>query len=145
MLPVRFLLFICSAERPGWCRWNAPIPDAFFNAGFFYAKQHKFREAKDAFESYLALTCDLADDEIGENGIYKKERAQELITYIANQNMDDEAFSAAYEYISKGQEEKGLEEIRGFIAHNPEVWNAWFLLGWGLRKLERYSDAKWHS
>ena len=121
---------------------DAPIPEAFFNAGFFYSKQHKFSEAKDAFETYLALTCETPDDELGENGIYKKERAQELITYITNQNMDDDAFQLAYQYISQGQEEKGLEEIRNFLAHNPEVWNAWFLLGWGLRKLERYGDAK---
>lgn len=121
---------------------DAPIPDAFFNAGFFYSKQHKYREAKDSFETYLALTCEIPDDELGSNGIYKKERAQELITYISNQNMDDEAFRAAYEYISTDQVEKGLDEIKVFLGHNPEVWNAWFLLGWGLRKIERYDDAK---
>ena len=119
-----------------------PLPDAFFNAGFYYMKQHKYREAKDAFETYLALTCDVKDDELGENGIYKKERAQEILDNIKNQNMDDEAFRAAYDFISKGQEEKGLEEIRRFLQNNPKVWNAWFMLGWGLRRLERYSDAK---
>ncbi len=119
-----------------------PLPDAFFNAGFYYMKQHKYREAKDAFETYIALTCDVSDDELGENGIYKKERAQEILDNIKNQNMDDEAFRAAYDFISKGQEEKGLEEIRRFLQNNPKVWNAWFMLGWGLRRLERYSDAK---
>lgn len=119
-----------------------PLPDAFFNAGFYYMKQHKYREAKDAFETYIALTCDVADDELGENGIYKKERAQEILDNIKNQNMDDEAFRAAYDFISKGQEEKGLEEIRRFLQNNPKVWNAWFMLGWGLRRLERYADAK---
>ena len=119
-----------------------PLPDAFFNAGFYYMKQHKYREAKDAFETYLALTCDVKDEELGENGIYKKERAQEILDNIKNQNMDDEAFRAAYDFISKGQEEKGLEEIRRFLQNNPKVWNAWFMLGWGLRRLERYSDAK---
>lgn len=119
-----------------------PLPDAFFNAGFYYMKQHKYREAKDAFETYLALTCDVSDEELGENGIYKKERAQEILDNIKNQNMDDEAFRAAYDFISKGQEEKGLEEIRRFLQNNPKVWNAWFMLGWGLRRLERYSDAK---
>ena len=118
------------------------LPDAFFNAGFYYMKQHKYREAKDAFETYIALTCDVADDELGENGIYKKERAQEILDNIKNQNMDDESFRAAYDFISKGQEEKGLEEIRRFLQNNPKVWNAWFMLGWGLRRLERYSDAK---
>ncbi|EID86398.1 Tetratricopeptide repeat-containing protein [Treponema sp. JC4] len=119
-----------------------PLPDAFFNAGFYYMKQHKYREAKDAFETYLALTCDIKDEDLGENGIYKKERAQEILDNIKNQNMDDEAFRAAYDFISKGQEEKGLEEIRRFLQNNPKVWNAWFMLGWGLRRLERYSDAR---
>ncbi len=119
-----------------------PLPDAFFNAGFYYMKQHKYREAKDAFETFIALTCDVADDELGENGVYKKERAQEILDNIKNQNMDDESFRAAYDFISKGQEEKGLEEIRRFLQNNPKVWNAWFMLGWGLRRLERYADAK---
>lgn len=119
-----------------------PLPDAFFNAGFYYMKQHKYREAKDAFETFIALTCDVSDEELGENGVYKKERAQEILDNIKNQNMDDESFRAAYDFISKGQEEKGLEEIRRFLQNNPKVWNAWFMLGWGLRRLERYADAK---
>ena len=121
---------------------DPPLADAFFNAGFFFMKQHKYREAKDAFETYIALTCDISDDELGENGVYKKERAQEIINSISNQNMDDEAFSAAFDLISSGQEEKGLEEIRSFLMNNPKVWNAWFMLGWGLRRLERYEEAK---
>ena len=56
-------------------RRNKLIPDAFFNAGFYYMKQHKYREAKDAFETYVALTCDVSDDELGENGVYKKAAA----------------------------------------------------------------------
>lgn len=118
------------------------IPDAFFNAGFFYLKQHSFREAKDCFETYLALTCDANDEELGDNGIYKKERAQEILNHINNDNMDDEAFKRAYKLISSGQEEKGLEEIRTFIQKNPNVWNAWFLLGWGLRRIGRWTDAE---
>lgn len=121
---------------------DPPLADAFFNAGFFFMKQHKYREAKDAFETYIALTCDITDDELGENGVYKKERAQEIINSISNQNMDDEAFSAAFDLISSGQEEKGLEEIRSFLMNNPKVWNAWFMLGWGLRRLEKYEEAK---
>lgn len=121
---------------------DPPLADAFFNAGFFYMKQHQFREAKDAFETYLALTCDVSDDELGENGLYKKERAQEIVNNINAQNIDDENYKAAYDFIKKGQEEKGIEAIRDFLQSNPKVWNAWFLLGWGLRRLERYSDAK---
>ena len=121
---------------------NPPLADAFFNAGFFYLKLHKYRQAKDCFETYIALTCDLSDEELGENGIYKKERAQEVIANISNQNMDDVYFQNAYQLISSGQDEKGLDQIRIFLQKNPKVWNAWFLLGWGLRKVGRFSDAK---
>jgi len=119
-----------------------PLPDTFFNAGFFYLKQHKYREAKDSFETFVALNAGASEEELGENGNYKLNRAQEIIENISNQNMDDARFKNAYDLISKGQEEKGLEEIRVFLQNNPKVWNAWFLLGWGLRKLERFEDAK---
>ena len=119
-----------------------PLPDAFFNAGFFYHKQHKYREAKDSFETFVALNAGATDEELGENGQYKLSRAQEIIENINNQNMDDERFKNAYDLISSGEEEKGLQEIRVFLQGNPKVWNAWFLLGWGLRRLERFEDAK---
>ena len=119
-----------------------PLPDAFFNCGFFHLKQYDFREAKSCFETYVALTCDAKDEELGENGIYKKERAQELIDRINNENLEDKAFLNAYKLISGGQEEKGLKEIRSFLEKNQKVWNAWFLLGWALRKLCRWEDAK---
>lgn len=118
------------------------VPDGFFNAGFFYMKSHDFRKARDCFENYLALTCDVDDKELGESGVYKKERSQEILENIKNQNMDDDRFKAAYEYINRGEEEKGLEKIREFLQTNPKVWNAWFMLGWGLRKLGRFQDAK---
>lgn len=117
------------------------IPDAFFNAGFFYLKQKEYSNAKDAFETYLALTCDTPDEDLGDNGVYKKERAQEIVYNIKNQNMDDARFKAAYDLISNGEEEKGLDQIRMFLQNNPKVWNAWFMLGWGLRRLGRFEDG----
>lgn len=118
------------------------IPDAYFNAGFFYLKKRDYGEAKGCFESYLGLVADAKDEELGENGIYKKERAQEIINKISNRNLENDRFRDAYKLISEGQEEKGLEKIRKFIRDNPVVWNAWFLLGWGLRRLGRFEDAK---
>lgn len=117
------------------------IPDAFFNVGFFYLKQKEYSNAKDAFETYLALTCDTPDEDLGDNGVYKKERAQEIVYNIKNQNMDDARFKAAYDLISNGEEEKGLDQIRMFLQNNPQVWNAWFMLGWGLRRLGRFEDG----
>ena len=118
------------------------IPDAFFNAGFFYLKQHDYHEAKGAFETYLALTCDAKDEDMDENAKYKQERAQEIVDRISNENMDDIAFTQAYKLISSGKEQEGLDKILKYISNNPKVWNAWFLMGWGLRKQGRWEDAQ---
>lgn len=118
------------------------LPDAFFNAGFFFLKKHDYAEARNCFENYLALTIDAKDEELGENGIYKKNRAGEILAEIKNRNMDDDHFKAAYEFISNNEDEKGMEEIRLFLQKNPAVWNAWFMLGWALRKQERFEEAK---
>lgn len=120
---------------------DAPA-EVYFNAGFFYLKQRNFQKGKECFEIYLSLTCDISDEELGENGQYKRQRAQEIITDINNRNLEDEQFKTAFDFISSGQEERGLEEIRKFIEKNPTVWNAWFLLGWGLRRLQRWDDAR---
>lgn len=118
------------------------LPDAFFNAAFFYLKKHNYSEAKSCLESYIGLTADAKEEELGENGTYKIERAQEMLNKINSRNLENERFHNAYELISRGEEEKGLEEIRKFLQDNPLVWNAWFLLGWGLRRLERFSEAR---
>lgn len=118
------------------------IPDAFFNAGFYYLKQHDYHEAKGAFETYLALTCDAKDEDMDENSKYKQERAQEIVDRISNENMDDIAFSQAYKLISTGKEQEGLDKILKYITKNPKVWNAWFLMGWGLRRQGRWEDAQ---
>ncbi len=118
-----------------------PVPDVFFNAAFFYAKQRNFSRARGCFETYLALTAADADS-ADENIRYKRERAKEIISDIASRDLEDERFKAAFDFISMGQEEKGLEQIKLFLEKNPQVWNAWFLLGWGLRRLCRWSDAR---
>lgn len=118
------------------------IPDAFFNAGFFYLKIRNYSKAKSVFETYLSLTSNFDESELSENDKYKKERAKEVVQDISSRNLEDELFKSAYDFISMDQEEKGLEKIKEFLQSNPKVWNAWFLLGWGLRKLERWDDAR---
>ena len=118
------------------------IPDAYFNAGFFYLKKRNYSEAKACFENYIAALDGISDEALGENGIYKRERAQELVWKIANRNLENEHFKRAHELVEQGKEQEGIEEIRKFLVDNPAVWNAWFLLGWGLRRLGRFADAK---
>jgi len=120
---------------------NAPA-DVFFNAGFFFLKQRNFNKAKDCFETYLTFVSNFDEEDLNDNDQYKIKRAKEIIEDISSRNLEDEQFKAAFDFISMGQEERGLEEIREFLSKNPTVWNAWFILGWGLRRLERWADAK---
>lgn len=117
------------------------VPEAFFNAAYFYLKKHNYADAKGCFESYIALTADMDDKDLGEDGVERKKIAQENINKIENRSLENEHFHMAYELIASGQEDKGIAEIRKFIQDNPYVWNAWFMLGWGLRRMERYEDA----
>lgn len=114
-----------------------PIPDSFFNAGFFYLKQKNYAKARAALETYLKLETDS-----GESGKFRKQKAREIVDEISSRNLDDDLFKSAYDYITMGQEEKALEQIRLFMEHHAKVWNAWFLLGWALRRLERWEDAR---
>ena len=93
-----------------------PIPEAFFNAGFFFVRQKNFPKAKSVFETYIHL-----ETSENENAVQRKQKAAELI--------------------QMGQEDKALEKVREFLEHHPKVWNAWFLLGWALRRQERWQDA----
>lgn len=121
---------------------ETPPPDVFFNSAFFFLRQKNYVKAKSSFETYLSLTSNLSEDDMDENQKYKIERAKEILRDINSRNLEDEQFKSAFELISMGKEEQGLEEIREFLSKNPTVWNAWFILGWGLRRLERWNDAK---
>jgi Flp pilus assembly protein TadD len=114
-----------------------PLPEAFFNAGFFYLKQKNFRKGREALETYLKTES--ADTDTAK---FRKEKAKAIVNEIAGRDLDDDLFKSAFDYINMGEEEKALEQIRLFMENHPKVWNAWFLLGWALRRLERWEDAK---
>jgi tetratricopeptide (TPR) repeat protein len=114
-----------------------PFPDGFFNAGFFFMKRRNFSKAREYFSAYLALEGNVQEQLPRE----KKERAQEIVREIESHNLDDALFREAYDFVRLGEEQKGLEKIRIFLQQHPRVWNGWFILGWGLRRLSRWEDA----
>ncbi|MEL3906913.1 MAG: tetratricopeptide repeat protein [Treponema sp.] len=114
-----------------------PLPEAFFNAAFFFIRQKNYPKAKSLFETYIHLETAKT-----ETVIQRKQKAAELIEWISAQALDDELFKSAFDFIQMGEEDKALEKIREFLDHHPKVWNAWFLLGWALRRQERWEDAR---
>ncbi len=108
-----------------------PFPPAFFNAAFFYMRLNNFTKARDCLNSYIQL---------GEDG-KRKERARKMVAEIENRELDDELFKEAFDAIREGREEIGIANARRFIERHPDVWNAWFILGWGLRRSGSFEEA----
>jgi tetratricopeptide (TPR) repeat protein len=115
---------------------DPPLPDGLFNAGFFYMGRQSFDKARECFSAYLALG---EGDETFPRA--KRAKARKIVREIESRALDDAIFRQAYDHIRLGEEQQGLEKIRIFLEQHPQVWNGWFILGWGLRRLSRWEDA----
>jgi tetratricopeptide (TPR) repeat protein len=119
-----------------------PIPDTLFNAGYFFLKRRDYGRALLCFRAYGSL-----EDQGNGAGGYtvdpdKRENALSLTREIEEHGLEDEDFRDAWEHIRRGREREGMESVRRFLERRPGVWNGWFLLGWALRRLERWADAR---
>jgi len=110
---------------------DEPPAEVYLNAGYFALKTQSFENAIRHLSHYLQL----------EPESERSEEISRLIAEIEKHNLVDNLFKEAYDYIRLGKEDEGIERIREFLGKHPDVWNAWFILGWGLRRLERYEDA----
>jgi tetratricopeptide (TPR) repeat protein len=120
-----------------------PFPDAFFNAAYFYLKRRDFGRARELLSAYLDLSSgERSSFELSPSNEEKRENARILIKEIEESSLDDDSFREAWDLVRQGREEEGLESIRGFLERHPSVWNGWFVLGWALRQLGRWEDAK---
>jgi len=111
------------------------LPDALFNAGFFFMRIGDFARARDLFSLYIS------GGEESENPPEKMKQAKKILLDIKSQGLDDNTFQEAYTCVNSGNDEEGLKKARAFIEGHPKVWNGWFVLGWALRKLGRYGDG----
>ncbi len=108
------------------------LPEAHLNGGFFFLKLRNFEKARFHLESYLKVGDDPE----------KRREIKRIIREIDGQNLLDTLFKEAYDFIRMGKEEEGVEKIGRFLESYPNVWNGWFLLGWGQRRLQHYAEAK---
>ncbi|MFP4373499.1 MAG: tetratricopeptide repeat protein [Spirochaetaceae bacterium] len=108
------------------------LPEAHLNAAHFYLKRRNYDRARLHLEHY---TRSGEDEE-------KIREARSIIHEIDAQNLLDTLFKEAYDFIRMGKEEEGIRKAGQFLESHPEVWNAWFLLGWAYRRLERYEEAR---
>lgn len=109
-----------------------PFPDAFFNAGFFFLKNRTYDRARGLFQTYLGI----GDDEA------KKDKAREIVSRLRDRGDRDTMFKEAYDFIKMGRERDGVARALEFLDKDPAVWNGWFLVGWGRRRLGEYAEAR---
>ncbi len=107
-------------------------PQIHFNFAYFHLKQKNFEKAREHFEFYLKYGKDKE----------KLEDARRIVEEIDSNNLMDKLFKEAFDYINMGKEEEGIKRIKLFLEKNKDVWNAWFLLGWGYRRLGMYKEGK---
>jgi len=111
------------------------LSDTLFNVGFFFMSRRDFTRARDYLTRYLS------DGNSSEIPPEKKKQAEKAIQDMSGYGQDDLDYQEAYDCIAGGRDEEGLIKIRKFIEKHPKVWNGWFILGWALRKLGRFSDG----
>lgn len=112
--------------------FEPPVPDAYYEAAFFHLKNRGYDRARELFETYAALG---ADPE-------RTARAREIVGKLRAQGNLDTLFKEAYDFIRLGREEDGIGKAREFLKTYPKVWNGWFLLGWGCRRLGRWAEGR---
>ncbi|MBN2873475.1 MAG: hypothetical protein JXM71_00145 [Spirochaetales bacterium] len=111
---------------------DPPYPDAYFNAGFFYMKSHSYDQALRMFESYLSVGADEA----------KLAKASEIFEKLRVRTDTDALFKEAFDFIRMGKEEQGVTKALEFVQSDPSIWNGWFLVGWGQRRLGRWNEGR---
>lgn len=113
------------------------LPDAFYNAAFFFIGQRKYAQARNLLHTFISI-----EERDDSESRQKKEKARKAIENINSQKLDDLAYADAIAFINNDENEKALSRIRDFLSEHTKSWNGWFVLAWALRKLERYEDAK---
>jgi Flp pilus assembly protein TadD len=109
-----------------------PFPPALFSGGHFFLSQNDYRRARECFSLY----CEIAEDRD------KIQQARDILREIKDSGLDDESFREAYDFIRQGKAQEGLMSIRDFLERYPLVWKGWFILGWALRLLGRWTDGE---
>ncbi len=106
--------------------------DLYFNFGNFYIKRKNLKKARKMFQKFVSL----------EPPGKRREFALEILQKIPENPKEELLLLEAYDLIQMKQEERGIEKIKTFLDDHPDIWNAWFLLGWAYRRKEEYAAGK---
>ncbi|MFA6844631.1 MAG: tetratricopeptide repeat protein [Sphaerochaetaceae bacterium] len=106
--------------------------DLLCEVGYFHLYQGNIEAAKNFFDQYLLVAPQ------GE----KRKKVEKVFSDINNKINNDTTLMQAYDEIQLSNEQKALSLLDEYIKKNEKVWNAYFLKGWALRRLEQFQKAK---
>jgi Flp pilus assembly protein TadD len=106
-------------------------PAVHYNFAFFHLHQRGFEKAREHLAAFLRLSDDRE----------KRAEARRIVKEIDAQGLADGLFQRAYDCIRMSREEEGVELARRFLETHPGAWHAWFLVGWGCRRLGRWAEG----
>jgi Flp pilus assembly protein TadD len=107
-------------------------PTIHYNFAYFYLHQRSFEKAREHLEVFVR----------GGSDEKRVPEARRIIREIDAQRLADGLFQKAYDAIRMGREEEGIASITEFLETRQNVSNAWFLLGWAKRRLQRYGEGR---
>jgi tetratricopeptide (TPR) repeat protein len=106
----------------------------YFAARFFLNRKN-YDKAKNHYTAFLDLS-----DETEENR-EKRDEALAIIRQIESSDLLDSKFKQAHDMIQLCREDEAIKIISDFLEKSPDVWNAWFLLGWAYRRSSRFEEG----
>ena len=106
--------------------------ETHLNLAHFYLGQRRYADAGPHLEVYVRHGKDAE----------RRAEAARVLRQMTSDGLAEESFRAAYDLIRGGSEADGLGKIERFIAAHPDVWQAHFLRGWGLRRTGAFAEAK---
>ncbi|HZJ88932.1 MAG TPA: tetratricopeptide repeat protein [Sphaerochaeta sp.] len=111
----------------------AEDPDLLREIGFFHLYQGSVELARTYLQQYL--------DSEGEED-ERKAHTRKIMTDIQAKIADDQQLMAAYDAIQMNNETQAITTLDAFLESHPTVWNAWFLKGWALRRMQQFGEAQ---
>lgn len=104
---------------------------AYYYLGRFYLTRENFKKTIEYFNEFVKITDDCI----------RKEEVIKFLKNISDDGVRDEDYQNAIWLIQSDKEEEALNYINKFTEKYPKSWNAYFIKGWALRKMEKYSEA----
>lgn len=102
------------------------------NFAHFYLARGNAAKAREHFDLFLKYNHDLS----------RAENVREISRRLETMGRLEQACAEAFDAINLGQEREAISTLTCLLSQHPDLWNAWFLLGWAHRRLAQYAEGK---